>query len=179
MESSLPMDVSGFVRRECPDCRRAFKTRPSTEDGRSLQYRLADAGMRSDLQETVFSSSRRTCPYCGSSAPESAWLTSEQRAYVEELSEAFATQANHLQLQVIAEKLASRAGPTFVPIAPPPPPEPPVYEPDDLERAFLICCGEELKLQPGWKHAVYCFKCGTQHDRGRKPPTFELPLAVE
>jgi hypothetical protein len=178
MPTALPMDVSGFVRRECPDCRRAFKTRPSKQDGRALQLRLSEAGTPSDLTETFFAR-RRVCPYCGGAASENDWLTSEHRAYVEELSESLASEANHLQLRLIAEKLAARTGPTYVSVRPAPAPEPPVYEPDDLDRVYLICCQEEVKLQPGWKHGVYCFKCGAKHDRGQSTVKFELPLVME
>jgi hypothetical protein len=179
MSLTLPQDVSGFVRRECPDCRRTFKTRPSPEDGLALHERLAENGSRSDLPPTRVSP-RRSCPYCGATAPENAWLTLEHRSYVEELAEALSSEVNHRQLSIIAETMVSSAGPTFVAMAPLPEPEPLRREPDDLQTLYLVCCDEEVKVHPGWRKRVFCFRCGAEHDRGVPAPrVLEMPLTME
>lgn len=65
---TLPLD-NGFLRRECPHCRRQFKWHDGPTDARP-----------SDAPDPPF----YHCPYCGDPAPPDAWWTEEQLEHAEQ-----------------------------------------------------------------------------------------------
>jgi DNA-directed RNA polymerase subunit RPC12/RpoP len=65
---TIPLDSDGFLRRECPTCKREFKWRPTPE---------ADAEPAQD--------GGYFCPYCGVQAPIDAWLTQGQLALAQNI----------------------------------------------------------------------------------------------
>lgn len=63
---SIPLDVDGFLRRECPTCEREFKWLPSDES------KTVDPG-------------GYFCPYCAVQAPADHWHTKAQLEYVSDI----------------------------------------------------------------------------------------------
>ncbi|HLM47678.1 MAG TPA: hypothetical protein VK458_27685, partial [Myxococcaceae bacterium] len=86
----LPRDMSGFVRRECPECHREFKTRPCRHDASILQRRLASLFPFENAHESFDDVPDWWCLYCGHRAPGDEWLTPAQQAHVEALARAWA-----------------------------------------------------------------------------------------
>jgi hypothetical protein len=68
MELSLPLD-NGFLRRECPNCRREFKWHHGPTSDRPL-----------DAVEPEY----YACPYCGQQADNDAWWTREQSEVIQQ-----------------------------------------------------------------------------------------------
>ena len=68
----LPLDVDGFLRRECPTCERELKWRPTPEGEEPIP--MPDGGY--------------FCPYCGVQASPDAWLTEAQAAQVQQILQA-------------------------------------------------------------------------------------------
>lgn len=64
---SLPLDIDGFVSRQCPACRGRFKWFD---------------GERDDKPEDVGDPDVYFCPLCGQTAPPDEWFTDEQVAYI-------------------------------------------------------------------------------------------------
>jgi len=67
----LPLDSDGFLRRECPYCKREFKMFPLEEQG--------EAEEKSVIVELF-------CPYCGQSVGKKSWWTQEQLRYAKEIA---------------------------------------------------------------------------------------------
>lgn len=169
----LPMDRSGFVRRCCPSCDKHFKTRPSLEDGRTLwralRQRLAHGLPEGDDDGEL---SFWTCPYCGAPAAADDWLTESQRRAIDHFAHRYRSQLHHAQLEQAHRD--PRARPTFFPVQPEALPLALGREPDDLCAVPLICCSEELKVDPEWDSALHCPRCGVEHAR----PTAHLTLKL-
>ena len=97
---------------------------------------------------------------------------------MDDVSESVANEASHRQMRWVAEKLSSASGPSFVSVAPREP-IPFDTEPDDLIPIYLVCCSEDLKVVPRWKHALYCYRCGARHDCGLAPPKLEQAVVAD
>jgi hypothetical protein len=160
---ALPQDSEGFVRRECPHCRRQFKTRPFPQDGVALQRHLARRMPHSNWHESAGLCQPTCCLYCGRLAPPEEWFTLEQRQQLERIVTALLSEVRHEQLSFVMRTLSRNPRPTFVtmgtarflpPMAP---------EPDDLDAVPMLCCGEEAKAESGWSPiASYCPRCGAR-----------------
>jgi len=159
----LRQDASGFVRRECPQCRRAFKTRPSAQDARILQRRLASLFPFENAHESFDDVPHWHCLYCGHRAPGDEWLTSEQQAHVEALARAWANHVRYEQLAYVTRTLSLNPRPTFVTVEPEALPGPMSPEPDDLRPIPLVCCGHEVKALWDWDGPLCCPRCGARH----------------
>jgi hypothetical protein len=159
----LPRDASGFVRRECPQCRRAFKTRPSHQDARILQRRLASLFPFENAHESFDEVPEWSCPYCGHRAPGDEWLTEAQQEHLEALGRAWANHVRYEQLAYVHRTLPDNPRPTFVTMEPEALPGPMPPEPDDLRVLSLVCCGEEVKALWDWEGPLYCPRCGVWH----------------
>ncbi len=62
------------------------------------------------------------------------------------------------------QRLADNPRPTYLPLLPAAPRRRGAREPrDDLVLAALPCCGEEVKVAPGWAGALRCPRCGALH----------------
>jgi hypothetical protein len=174
---SLPQDSAGFVRRECPHCRRQFKSRPFPSDGVSVQRALSKLLPHENEHESGKTVTRRACLYCGRTAQPEEWLTGEQLEYLDKIAGSYAKELRYEQLAYVGQTLSLNPRPTFVPIVPertnltmPP-------EPDDLESVPLLCCGEDAKCQPGWSHSVSCPRCGARQQNSKRPSVSFEPVA--
>lgn len=137
MQVSLPLDPQGFLRQECPYCRRQFKINPDFDDG--------------------VTRIERTCPYCEQSADPNQWMTREQNTYIEEIAMGKAVEifdvalldslrgAPNVRVEVPARR---RSQPSLRP------------EADDMDMIPLPCCSTEMKIDPGWTKEIYCYICG-------------------
>nr|WP_153867665.1 MULTISPECIES: hypothetical protein [Myxococcaceae] len=165
----LRPDASGFVRRECPRCRRHFKTRPSPSDAGVLQRALC-ALSPFEVEERSASGDahgacapERSCLYCGHRAGAEAWLTEEQQAHLEALARAWGDHVRYEQLAHVARTLAQNPRPTFIAVPPAELPGPMPAEPDDMRVLPLLCCGEDVKALWDWDEPLFCPRCGARH----------------
>ena len=151
LSMSLPLDKDGFLRRECPDCKRQFKWLP-TPAAESLGPRYVGSG------RVYF------CPYCYLPAAPSAWWTSEQLEY-----------AKVLRLQKVWAGVASIPGvlrrmnrpDSLIKITATAPtissPEP-LHEVDDMVRVDVPCHpNEPLKIDADWTEEIACLICGIRY----------------
>lgn len=141
---TLPVDKDGFLRRECPSCKRQFKWLP-TEGETSEQPQ-----------------SQYYCPYCRKSAAIDAWWTREQRQYMKQLA---AAKVIGPEFQKLAKNLKhlNRPGSLIHLLtnykAPSKPP--PIHEPDDMRKVVPPCHpNEPLKIRENWNKSVVCLICG-------------------
>lgn len=173
----LPQDSQGYVRRECPCCRRQYKTRPSPLDALCLQQELALGVMHRNGDELSQESGRWLCFYCGKPATPRETLTPEQRTWLEGVSHALAQQVRYEQLAHVTRTISDNPLLTFAPVRPPPLPKPLPREPDDMRRFYLVCCAEDVKAASGWEQRYHCPRCGTEHERGGKPVA-RMPMTM-
>ncbi|PTL85475.1 hypothetical protein [Vitiosangium sp. GDMCC 1.1324] len=159
----LPQDASGFVRRECPQCRRDFKTRPCRHDASILQRRLASLFPFENAHESFDEVPDWWCLYCGYRAPGDEWLTPAQQAHVEALARAWANHVRYEQLAYVSRTLSLNPRPTFVSVEPEALPGPMPQDTDDLRVIPLVCCGEEVKALWDWDGPLFCPRCGSRH----------------
>jgi hypothetical protein len=159
----LPRDASGFVRRECPQCQRAFKTRPHRQDACILQRRLASLFPFENAHESFDEVPDGSCLYCGHRAPLDEWLTPGQQAHLEALARAWANHVRYEQLAYVSRTLSLNPRPTFVATEPEALPGPMPPEPDDMRVIPLVCCGEEVKSLWDWEGPLFCPRCGSCH----------------
>lgn len=177
----LPEDALGFIRRECSSCHRQFKTKAWASDSASLHRRIAQQLPHENPDElftTTLREPTRACPYCGSKAAPDAFLTVEQRGYLEHLSRAYANLIRHELLMQVQRTLSLNPYPTFVPVKPEAPPPPLRDDADTFRLTHFICCNEEARVERFWKKDLYCSRCGIEH-RSTHPAKaqFMLPQA--
>lgn len=155
LDFGLALDTGGFVRRECPSCGRHFKVAGREEQGVVLAT-LAGMVPHANAGE-IPPSLRCWCAYCGHRAPATAFLTPAQRVYLEDCARRLDSFVQIEQMRVVdpVEAVAIRSPPVPAAIRPP--------EPDDLCAVPLLCCGESLKLKPGWQEGFFCPRCGLRH----------------
>lgn len=141
----LPLDIDGFLRRECPNCEQEFKWHHGPTD---------------DAPEDFIYPPVYCCPRCGRSAENDSWWTPAQLTYAEE---SLAGPA----LGVIADELASGfRGITGIEFRPanntdqPAPPDP-MVEPDDMMLIIAPCHPwEPVKVPDVSVAPYYCLLCG-------------------
>jgi hypothetical protein len=174
MESlELPKDASGFVRRECPGCRRHFKTRPHRADAGAALRELASHLDGVNAEELDPELEMWRCPYCGQGFPADNWLTVEQCALIERVAADVAQHVQHEQLAHVSRTLGVNPGPTFVLVKPAPLELEAPLDPDDLQRFPLVCCADEVKVDPVWLQPLTCPRCGAEHPRGAPVVPYE------
>ncbi len=178
-ELSLPLDASGFVRRECPSCRRHFKTRPLAQDGSVVNHLIAAQLPHHNEDEAPLTESELTCLYCGKNEAVEAMLTSEHRSYLERFGKSLAEHVRYEQLSYVARTLAHNPQPTFVPVHPGQLPGEFRPEPDDMKVVPLVCCGEEAKAAAGWDEPYFCPRCGYEQSNGVRRRRVELSFIPE
>lgn len=172
----LPVDLDGFVRRECPSCRREFKTRPSPHDGAAMQRVLIGALTHANGDEVEAQPPVRACPYCGHQGPGEEWIWAAFRKELEQIASAYAEHVRYEQLMHVPRTLAHNPGPTFVPVTPRP--LPPRLRGDPLGhflRLELLCCGEEIKVRPADAEHLICPHCGIEQRTESVGPSPNLP----
>jgi hypothetical protein len=148
---SLPLDESGFLRRECPNCERQFKWWPTPDEDAVEEVR--------EEVEAYF------CPYCHEPAPPSSWWTKEQVEYMQQLA---AAEALGPQLQRMKNSLESgnrRSKWISIEMSVPDLSRPePLVELDDMVRVDMPCHPEEpLKVDEAWDGEAACLVCGIRY----------------
>jgi hypothetical protein len=143
---SLPLD-QGFLRRECPHCKRQFK------------WHHGPTGARS---ENAVDPAVYYCPYCGGTAPIDEWWTKEQIEYAQRLAlgksmrlfnEGFKEIERHVQSGMIQIKHQETD----------PEPPLPVYEPEDMVIVLAPCHPwEPIKIDETWAQPLHCLICGAE-----------------
>lgn len=164
-ELRLPLDRSGFLRRECPRCHRQFKLRWSEREGRGVLRSLGLVVLHQNVEE-VAPGALLDCPYCAYRAGEGEWWTEEQRIFLSKRASTLDEEIRFEQLRHVERTLAQNPYPTFLPVAPAPFRVAIRAEPDDMRRVPLVCCGEEVKVRESWLLAIRCPFCGIEHDPG-------------
>ncbi len=155
----LPRDSEGFVRRQCPHCARPFKTRPFPTDGRALHRHVLSRLAHANGHEGD-SVALRACAYCGKWAVLEAWLTPEQRLFLDEQARALRDQVRYQALLYVLRTLSKNPRPTYVVVPPKTRRSAMAPEPDDLSKVLLLCCADEVKVLPGWEGSIFCPRCG-------------------
>ena len=158
---SFPVDNEGFLRRECPYCKRHFKIIVESGD----EDISVDEASGEDIQSEENDESELYCPYCGQSADQSSFWTEDQVRYVKEVAsqkvvkpmlenlagdmERISKKSDFLKFKVERTK-AKR--PVIAP------------EADDMINVKPDCCSEEMKIEEDWSEDVYCVGCGRRHE---------------
>jgi hypothetical protein len=172
----LPADSQGFVRRECPHCRRAFKTRGGPADGAIVQRYLGRHILFQNPHEVVHDDVLFHCVYCGRTACADEWCTPQQRAWLARVAATLDKEIRFEQLAFAYRTIRDNPTPSFLPV----PPERPLpeirCEPDDMRRAAFFCCAEDVKLELHWRQPVFCPRCGAEHQTGWAK---QVRLAIE
>ncbi len=141
---TLPVDKDGFLRRQCPNCRRQFKWLPTeseiTEQPQSEYY----------------------CPYCGKPARIDAWWTKEQLQYMKQLAvakvispelEKFAKDLKRLNRPGSLVRFETKYKAPSKPL--------PLHELDDMQKVKPSCHPDEpLKVYENWNKPIVCLICG-------------------
>ncbi|MEB0288496.1 hypothetical protein QN355_18340 [Cryobacterium sp. 10S3] len=131
---SLPLDVDGFLRRECPTCGREFKWFSGRTDEVPDYYVYPDV---------------HWCPLCGQSAPLDQWWTQAQLAY-----------AQGVAAGPMLDELASELGAAFTVEGHSVVPDP-LIEPDDMAIIAGPCHPwEPVKVPEEAAAPFYCLVCG-------------------
>jgi len=172
----LPLDDGGFLRRECPLCRREFKVLVGAEELDDLaSHGLESFLLDEDTDETEqdpqhVEGPQLTCPYCGQQAESDNWWTEEQLAYVRTFAENIvAEMANKQLIRPLKRRYGGRrSGIVSISFEGN---ELPVEDPwispgvNDMEVFNLPCCGRQIKVDEGWSETVHCHFCGFPHSR--------------
>ncbi len=150
---SLPLDSDGFLRRECPSCKRQFKWRPAQPNDEAVP----------EPQENVASPDFYYCPYCGDPAALDQWWTQEQIEYAQQLAMARVLGPELRELGKSIQNLnRSSGGFIKAKVSLPDTSEPTsLQEPDDMIRLDFPCHPEEpLKIAGDWDGQVHCLVDG-------------------
>jgi uncharacterized Zn-finger protein len=171
----LPLDRNGFLRRECPHCRRQFKVRGGPCDGATIQRYLGRHLLFENPHEICGDDTRTHCPYCGRGAPTDEWCTPQQRAWLEKVAGVLGQAIRYQQLSYPLQTLQHNPLVTFVAVPPPDRLPEMRVEADDMRRHSFFCCVEEVKVEPAWVQPMHCPGCGSEHQAG-PPRRARLPL---
>mgnify|MGYP000008800761 CR=1 FL=1 len=150
-KTTLPMEVrldaDGFVRRQCPRCRRQWKW-------------LASSFQQGPVPTHIY------CPYCGHAAPPDQWWTRAQIEYAKAL---VMSDVMGPALERLARnwKRLNRPGSLVRfessyrnPRRPTPP-----AEPNDMRKAVPPCHPEKpVKVLEDWHGALHCPACGQRFE---------------
>jgi hypothetical protein len=149
---AVPLDEDGFLRRQCPNCEREFKWRP-TPDGEDGD----------PMPESGYA-----CPYCAERAPGDHWWTRDQLEHAERLvaSEIVAPRLKRLERNAVPGKLFSLE----VRVDTPSKPEALPDEPNDMQRVDFPCHPTEpVKVLDDWSGRVHCLICAAPIEIGGGP----------
>ena len=146
---SLPLDIDGFLRRECPTCEREFKWLPSSDED--------------DVEPTPAPDGGYFCPYCAIQAPDGQWFTKPQ---VELAENAVATQVVGPMLEDFTRDLDSlgRRSGGFLSVSATYDgldEMEPLTDADDMKRVDFACHPREpVKVLDDWDGPMFCLVCG-------------------
>lgn len=131
---SLPLDVDGFLRRECPTCEQQFKWFDGRTEGVPDDYVYPDV---------------HWCPLCGKSAVLDQWWTPAQLEY-----------ARDAAAGPMLDELVSELGPAFTVEGHSDVPDP-LVEPDDMVIIAGPCHPwEPVKVPDEASAPFFCLVCG-------------------
>lgn len=146
---TLPLDSDGFLRRECPTCKREFKW-----------YQHPDGSVEAELVDQYF------CPLCGQASGTDTWWTAAQLEYLER---AAAPAIDQMFVDTVAQAFKGTKGFDFkanrnfsrsVPA-----PEP-LIEPNDMHILESPCHPHEpVKVPEDAIHESHCLICGERFAR--------------
>jgi hypothetical protein len=170
---SFPLDEDGFLRRECPFCKREFKVGIPPEERAGSAESVPDSFMLSDDQAAVPEQEEQGteyhCPYCGQTAGKNSWWTQEQVAYIHTVLQNVAAELINENLIRPLKRSLGRPKPGLITVTfqgreidhqeewlP--------AEPNDMTRSLLACCDREIKISDDWSGRVHCYFCGFPHE---------------
>jgi hypothetical protein len=137
----VPLDGSGFLRRECPSCNEEFKW-----------FNHEQGNPDAEHADQYF------CPRCGKPAGLDQWWTSAQATY---LRDAAAPEFGKHMDEILSGALGGLKGLTFTPNTDLTMPDP-LIEPDDMVIAEPPCHpNEPVKVPESATSQIYCLICGT------------------
>lgn len=144
----LPLDDSGFLRRECPYCKREFKIEIVENEENATE----DS-----------SSSELYCCYCGQSAPCDEYFTPAQCEYLKNILAKEVMEPALKDFQQGLTRLNRPGGFTRFKASPINIPEPYIApDDDDMHILSFPCCNIRLKLDSA-HGTFYCAECGGTH----------------
>ncbi|MDX3662886.1 hypothetical protein PV646_36780 [Streptomyces sp. ID05-26A] len=142
----IPLDPSGFMRRECPTCERQFKWFPGGTADKPDDF--ADP-------ETYF------CPYCGVPSGTDNWATSAQIEYAQSVAMGVAMEQIGEELRDTLGSSRSRGFKLKVSGFEAPSAQSPPHDPDDMIMVEPPCHPfEPLKVSDEWSETLHCLICG-------------------
>ncbi|HET9597163.1 MAG TPA: hypothetical protein VFP65_16365 [Anaeromyxobacteraceae bacterium] len=164
-ELRLLLDEEGLSRRACPRCGGHFGVRWTRREARLLAGALARRIDHLNAAEADDGPPRH-CPYCGLTASPQGWWLPDQLRWIDAQAGELRAEVRWRRMKAPLDRLAARPLPTYLPLAPGSR-EPPelAHAPPDLEVVPLPCCGEEIRVSPGWLGPVRCHLCGFIHAR--------------
>ena len=144
----LPLDIDGYLRRQCPQCLREFKWHHGPVEGAPHE----------PSAEVYF------CPYCGVGAAPDQWFTQAQVETIH--AEAVDAVLPELERELTqAMESLRRTGIIDVKVeqARRPTPPPPLIEQDDMVAVEPPCHPyEPVKVQTDWSSPIHCLVCGSR-----------------
>jgi hypothetical protein len=164
-ELRLQLDEEGLSRRACPRCGGHFHVRWSRREARLLAHALA---LRVDHLNAAEADDGppRHCPYCGLVASPQVWWLPDQVGWIDAQAQQLHAEVRWRRMKPPLDRLATGPLPTYLPLQPGSHELPPLtHAPADLDPVPLPCCGEEIRVSPGWGGPVRCHLCGFVHAR--------------
>ena len=144
---SVPLD-DGFLRRECPNCKREFKWHEEPTD---------------DRPDNAVNPPMYYCPYCGTAAGPDEWWTEAQLDYAEAMAAGPALREMAEQMRQTLRPM--NRGMIKLSVDQPDEPEPPdpLVEPNDMVAVASPCHPwEPIKVTEDWQESIHCLVCGTE-----------------
>ena len=176
MTLSLPLDDDGFLRRECPLCRREFKVMLEEAELISVaqegidSYMLEGREQADDAGQDEETQGEFTCPYCGQRALRDSWWTQEQLAYIGTAAQNIAAAMVNEHLVRPLRRMSARRSSGLISVQfhaeEMEQQEPWIsLETNDMVVFDLPCCGRKIKVGEDWTSTVHCFFCGFPYER--------------
>ncbi len=168
---SLSLDSDGFLRRECPLCKRQYKIAITPDETKSIiQKEIENYLVENEFQEKDDDSAEEVeywCPYCGETATANSWWTEEQLEYIRIFPYNYMAE-NVNNLFSDWKRKISRMGSGLISLKVDfdkmPHKEPWISpETDDMVLYDLTCCKIKIKLEDKPINMVYCYNCGFPH----------------
>lgn len=174
---TFPLDKDEFLRRTCPSCGRAFKTKADPSDFTSIlqpafkQIENEIGGIALSTEQEKKEPQYLSCPYCKYHAESGEILTEEFQTYLErfvireyvlpKINNIFADFADNLKSTSRSSSfLKIEVKNNYENVLPPRPISGP--EPPDMTKVEMLCCGQEIKVYDSWFDLEECPFCGSK-----------------
>ena len=147
IKAELPLDVDGYLRRQCPRCERVFKWHNGP---------VGDVPSDAPEPDVYY------CPYCGEPSPLDQWFTNEQVDYLQSLVMGEALNLVERELGPAVDQLNRSGGMINARLdVPRDNPPAPLFEPDDMLAVAPPCHPyEPIKVLEDWDAPLHCLICG-------------------